>query len=110
MRAMTEQDLKDIFGRNVSFRRELKGWSQEKLAEKADVSKNTISDIETGQKFVRAKTLVRLAKVLETEVYEFLKPDDVLPDKSSEIIAMYSEEVKETVEKIGLSYIDKMKH
>jgi len=105
---MTERELRNIFGKHVSARRERKGWSQEKLAEKADVSKNTISDIETGQKFARARTLVRLAKVLETEVYELLKPFNILPDKSADIIAKYSEEVRETVEKIGNSYIGKM--
>ena len=84
------------------------GWNQETLAEKAGVSKNTISDIETGQKFARANTLVRLAEVLQTEVYELLKPDNVMPDKSADILAKYGEEVKEAVEKIGNLYIEKM--
>ena len=105
---MTERDLKNIFGKHVSSRRERKGWSKEKLAEKADVSKNTISDIETGQKFARAKTLVRLAKVLETDVYELLKPFNVLPDKSADIFAKFHEEVRESVERIGNSYLGKM--
>jgi len=105
---MTEHELKIIFGKNVCSRREWKGWSQEKLAEKADVSKNTISDIETGDKFARVSTLVCLAKVLDTEVYELLKPPNVLPDKPLDIIAKFREEVRESVDKIGDSYIGKM--
>jgi len=75
----------------------------------ADVSKNTISDIETGQKFARANTLVKLAKAFETEVYELLKPDNVPPDKTSDAIAKYSEEVRDAVNKIQSSYIENMK-
>ena len=100
----TEQDLKYIFGKNVKTRRESRAWSQEILAEKAGVSKNTISDIETGQKFVRAETLISLAKALETAVYELLKPDDVKPDNNADIIVKYGEEVKKAIDKIGKTY------
>ena len=105
----TEKELKKVFGHNIKTLRERRGWSQENLAEKAGVSKNTISDIETGQKFARAKTLVHLAKAFETEVYELLKPEGVLPDKPAEILAEYSAEVREKVEEIGNSYMEKMK-
>jgi len=101
----TEQDLKKIFSQNVRTRRERKGWTQEVLAEKAKVSKNMISDYETNQKFAHAKTLVRLAIALETEVYELLKPDYILPDKSTDIIARYGKEVKDAVEKVGNRYL-----
>ena len=104
----TEQELKNILGRNVYKLRDRMGWNQETLAEKVCVSKNTISDIETGQKFARAKTLVGLAEALQTEVYELLKPDNIMPDKSADVLTKYSEEVKEAVEKIGNLYIEKM--
>ena len=106
---MTELELKKIFGKNINTRRERKGWNQDTLAEKANVSKNTISDIETGQKFARAKTMVSLAKALGTELYELFKPDNVLPDKTIDIIAKLSEEVREKVAEIGNSYIEGMK-
>ena len=79
------------------------------MAEKTGVSKNTISDIENGDKFASANTLVQLAKVLETEVYELLKPKDIFPDKTADAIVRYSEEVKEAVDKIQSSYIGNMK-
>ena len=104
-----EQELKNTLGYNIKIRRDQKNWSQEELAEKADVSKNTISDIETGQKFARAKTLVRLAVALGTDVYELLKPPNVLPDKAADILAKYGEEVKEAVEKIGIRYMERGK-
>ena len=109
MTLMTEQDLKKALGKNVSRRRGDTGLSQEELAEKVGVSKNTISDIEGGNKFARAKTLINLAKAFDTEVYELLKPDTVLPDKPADILAKYSGEVRECVERIGNSYIEDMK-
>ena len=105
----TEKELKKVFGHNIKTLRNRRGWSQENLAEKAGVSKNTISDIETGQKFARVKTFVRLAKAFETEVYELLKPKNVLPDKPTDVFAKYSEEVRDKVEEIGNYYMVKMK-
>ena len=103
----TEQELRSTLGLNVNLRRNSRGWSQEKLAEKAGVSKNTISDIEKGDKFARAKTLVQLAIVFETEVYELLKPKDVSPDNIVDAISKYSEDVKEFLDDIGKSYLKK---
>ena len=104
------QELKNTLGQNIKTRRNRNGWSQEELSDKADVSKNTISDIENGQKFARANTLVKLANALKTEVYELVKPESVLPDKNADIIAKYSEEVREAVEKIGNFYMGNQKN
>ncbi|MCL2127265.1 MAG: helix-turn-helix transcriptional regulator [Treponema sp.] len=93
----------------MSARRERRGWSQEKLAEKAGVSRNAISDIENGDKFARAKTLVNIARAFETEVYELLKPETVLPDKPEDILEEYREEVREKMEEIGNSFMEKLK-
>ena len=105
----TEQELRDILGKNIKDRRKQRNWSQQYLAEKIDVSKNFISDLETGQKFTSAQTLINLANVLETEVYELLKPEGVPPDKPTEIIAKYGEQVKDAVDKIRDDYLTSMK-
>jgi len=105
----TGQELKDTLGQNIKTRRGRNGWSQEELSDRADVSKNTISDIENGQKFARANTLVKLANALETDVYELVKPENILPDKNADIIAKYGEEVREAVEKIGNFYMGNQK-
>ena len=104
-----KRDLKRILGENVKIRRERKGLSQEQLAEKAGVSKNTISDIETGDKFARANTLVALAKALETEVYELLKPKDITPDKAEDIVEKYYDVVKDALEQSKKNYIENIK-
>jgi len=105
---MTEQELKTAFGKNIKIRREFRKWSQEELSEKTGVTKNTISDIETGQKFARAKTLVKLAQVFETAPYELLKPGNILPDKPDDVLAHYSDFVFDAIGEIGKEYLIKM--
>ena len=105
MRMKTEQDLRDAFGHNIRTRRKSRGWSQEKLAEKAGVSKNTISDIEACHKFAHAETLINLAIALETEVYELVKPRDILPDTSKEMIIKYGEEMRAFLDNIEGRYL-----
>jgi len=101
----TEQELKKLLGKNIRIRREDRKWSQETLGEKVGVSRNTICDIEAGNDFVGAKTLINLAIAFETEVYELFKPDNVQPDNAYEIIAKYSSEVKEAVDSIKNNYL-----
>jgi transcriptional regulator with XRE-family HTH domain len=102
----TEQELKIFLGKNVKSRRIARKWSQESLGEKVGVTRNTISDIETGKDFVGAKTLINLAIAFETEVYELFKPVGVLPDKSTDIISIYSYEVREAVMEVEKKYLE----
>ena len=100
-----EQELKETFGHNVKIRRERMGLSQEGLAEKAGVTRNTINDIESGDKFARAATMVNLAKVLGTEVYELLKPKNVRPDKIADIIMDFGDKLRDAVGEIEKGYM-----
>ena len=52
------------------------GFSQEKLAELAGVSDQTINDIEGCRTWVSDKTLVKIAYVLGTEVYQLVFPQN----------------------------------
>jgi transcriptional regulator with XRE-family HTH domain len=106
---MTVQDLNTIFGRNIRNQRNLCGFSQEQLAEKMDLSINTICEIENGKKFVRAETLVGFAALFNTEVYELFKPETIFPDNATGILVKYSEDVKDAVEKIRSVYLAKIK-
>lgn len=54
-----------------------RGLTQEKLAEKLDVSLNFLNLIERGQRAPSFDTLERIAKVLRTPVAEFfIKPGE----------------------------------
>ena len=52
---------------------------------------------------------MQLAKVLGTQVYELLKPDDVFPDKAAEIIAKYSDKVRDAIERVEKSFAENQK-
>ena len=56
--------------------RELKGFSQERLAKEADISRTTISDIETEKKVVVTNiTLEKIAKALDLKVTDIFFRD-----------------------------------
>lgn len=53
--------------------REQKGWSQEKLARIADISNNTITNIEVGSQLnPTIETLKKIAKALEINIKDLM--------------------------------------
>jgi transcriptional regulator with XRE-family HTH domain len=52
------------FGFSVKKQREAKGLTQETLAEKADLDRTYLSDVERGTRNLGVKNVVRLAKAL----------------------------------------------
>jgi len=96
--ALTAGEITAMFGKNIKFYRNLKRWSQEILAEKVGVSKNTICEIETGKKFVHAERLSKFSEVFNVDVNKlFLSENDVAGDLVG-ILTKFSNEVKETVD------------
>ena len=59
---------------NVKAGRERLGYTQEKTAEIADLSTQTISDIEGCRTWVSEKTLFNLAEVLKVDISQLLAP------------------------------------
>lgn len=61
---------------NLRKYRELRGWSQQKLAEESDIGLSFIAAIETRKKFPSSTTLDSLAKAFNIQVHElFYEPD-----------------------------------
>ena len=58
-------DIKRLLGKKIKNYRELRGYTQEFLAEKADINTRSLSFIECGTNFVTAATLDKLCKTLE---------------------------------------------
>jgi transcriptional regulator with XRE-family HTH domain len=98
----TGNELKSLFGANVKEQRILNRWSQMTLAEMIDVSANTISEIETGKKFVTAGTLAFLADVFGIDAYELFKPKNIPP---YDVIVSFSEDVKKAMDSITDKYL-----
>jgi transcriptional regulator with XRE-family HTH domain len=55
--------------------RELRGWSQSVLAEKADVSRDSISNYETGHRAAYPSTAKKLADALGVTIADFLEDE-----------------------------------
>jgi transcriptional regulator with XRE-family HTH domain len=58
-------DLKKSFGASVKFWRNQLGISQEALAERSDMHRTYICDVERGSRNVSLETIERLARALE---------------------------------------------
>jgi transcriptional regulator with XRE-family HTH domain len=79
---MEFENLKEILSLNIKKERKKLGFTQEKLAEIADLSSQTINDIEGCRMWVSDKTMSKLAKVLHIEAYQLLIPSS-LPSETS---------------------------
>lgn len=53
-----------LIGKRIKHRREIAGLSQERLAEKMNLSKNHISSIECGKSLLTTKSLIDLCNIL----------------------------------------------
>ena len=96
---MTEHNLMTTFGNKIRYYRNSRGWSQETLAEKMNVSKNTISEVENGKKFVRVRKLIQFSEIFGIDVFRFFMPEDAfLFGDPIGILSKISEGVKEIVE------------
>jgi transcriptional regulator with XRE-family HTH domain len=69
------EDVQKILSGNVKNQRNKLKLSQERLAEIAGLSVQTINDIEGGRKWVSAKTITKLSAALNVECFELLIPD-----------------------------------
>lgn len=61
---------KTLFGKRIKHIRESKGWTQENLAEKMDISTNYLSSIERGKENPTFDLLMKLSDAVEVEMWE----------------------------------------
>ncbi len=67
---MGPRSVKSRFGSTVRQLREERGYSQEELAERADLHRNYIGGIERGERNVALENIVKLAKALSVSPKE----------------------------------------
>ena len=83
-----------MFGENLKTLRKQKDFSQEELAARLHVVRQTVSKWEKGLSVPDADALIRLAEVLEVSVSELLgaKIENDSPQVSDEVIEVNNEE------------------
>ena len=67
---------------NIKNYRNAKNWSQSELAEKIEVSVNTISLIERGKTFVSIPRLFELCEKLEISLFDLFKDTSIVKTKA----------------------------
>lgn len=70
---MNNYNIRYILAFNIKYYRFKKGITQEKLAEKCDISPRYISDIENGKGNIPIDTLSNISFALNVEPYMLLK-------------------------------------
>jgi transcriptional regulator with XRE-family HTH domain len=75
-------DIRKTLSINIKNHRELLGLTQEKLAEKAEISSNMVRDIEGCRTWVSDTTLINIAAALETDIYRLFMPDAIGEDEN----------------------------
>jgi transcriptional regulator with XRE-family HTH domain len=68
------ESLRTLLSMNIKHRRKALGISQEKLAQAAELSAQTVNDIEGCRMWVSDKTIMKLAHALQVEAYQLLVP------------------------------------
>ena len=104
--SMEEAELRQVLSSNIKHYRGLRGWSQEKLAEKIEISTNFLADIETRKSWVSSLTLVKLANCFEIEVYELFRPKNALDDRTKETVKSLANDISTAFER-SISQISK---
>lgn len=66
-------------GRRIANQRKAKGYTQEKLAEKVDLTVGYISGIESGNKVASLKNMIKIANTLELSL-DFMLLSDITTD------------------------------
>lgn len=63
---MTNEAAKHIFlGKNIQQARKNKGFSQNELAEKLNISREHLAKIETAKRYISLRLLFKLSDILE---------------------------------------------
>jgi len=114
---LEEKTLKDILRENIRRYRKRRNLSQFALASEIDISTNFLADIEAGNTWVSAQTLVKLAKAFDIEAYELIKPEKKVfnpteqkkIDQTKEIIDQFTKDLAVVLKKSVDKSIDHLK-
>lgn len=100
--SLESEKLRKILSANIKNRRKTLGISQEKLAEVAGLSAQTINDIEGCRMWVSDKSIVKLAVSLNVEAYQLLIPnieiDQTLTLSPAEALVALQQNIKKNID------------
>ena len=89
--------VRELFAENLRKNRQKCGLSQEKLAEKANVSTHYITMIELAHNFPKSEIIERLANALGIEVHELFVGSRSTVDELEKLHRAITSDIKQTV-------------
>ena len=101
--SMTSNDIQNRLGENVKRIRKEQKLTQFQLAEKADLSEETIKNIELSRCWTSDKNLAKLTKALGVDIHTLFLPVHSSFDNDSKD----TEIIKEAIAKNLREYVDK---
>lgn len=99
---MISNDIQNRLGENLKRIRKSKNLTQFQLAEIADVSEETIKNIELCRCWTSDKNLAKITEALNVDIYKLFLPVESSIQKDSENIA----QIKQIIAKDLKSYIE----
>ena len=95
--------IRKILSGNIKKHRRFLCYTQEKLAEKAGLSSQTLNDIEGCRRWVSSKTITGLAKALNLKEYQLLLPENedfglINSDSSLKTLLALQKKVKKSID------------
>lgn len=70
-----------VFGEKLKLERKKKGWSQEELAAKLFVSRQSVSKWENGQNYPNIEVIINVSDLFGVTIDELLRSDEELKQK-----------------------------
>ena len=102
--------LRELLSANIKARRKMLGISQEKLAELADVSIQSIKGIEGRSTWVSDTMLEKLAQALGVSAFQLLGPvDGVIMHDDGPIIAILLSNLRQNIQNDINACFDRLK-
>ena len=94
-------NIREILANNLKEYRRRNGFSQEKLAELAEISSQYLATVETCRKFPTPEVLERLATALDVETQLLFKvsttPEETLEKLHKSVVADIKQVVREAI-------------
>jgi transcriptional regulator with XRE-family HTH domain len=107
------EKIRQILAQNIKKRRESLGMTQEELAENANLSLQTINTIEGCRMWISDKSITRLAKALNIEVFQLFMPHRMnikeLDARHIAVLLEFWQKTKLAVEKMDLQIDDEFR-
>ena len=103
-------EIRQILAKNIKKRRENLKITQESLAEMTDLSVQTINTIEGCRMWISDKSITRLAKALNVEIFQLFMPHQInineLDMERISVLLKFWQKIKLVIEKTNMQIDD----